>query len=381
MKPQWGKKITVLSFVGIASMAALMVLAGCQYKTHNNTLLPMYVGTYDPSISDGVYRMSVNTETGEFTPSEKVIDAQSPSFLAQSKRDVLYAVERADDGVLAAYKKADNDKFVKINSVLTEGASPCYIAFSPDQTLVATANYTGGNVSVFGLKTTGEIQQSPLIIAHKGRSVTDRQKSPHAHWVKWSPWQVNTLYAVDLGADNILQHTISADGKRVVKSTIAHKAKAGAGPRHLVFHPTQKRVYILNELDNTLVVASVKSDGVFEVEQRISTLPSDFDQHNQAGHIEISQDGKHVYTSNRGHDSLAHFTLDSKGQATFVNTVSTEGNWPRYFSLLDEHGLLIVANRQSHSVVSYKVSHGGHLVPTGYKGEVKWPSYIEPATL
>jgi len=205
MKHPWIKKIATLSFLSIASMAAL---TGCQHKTHTNTQLSMYVGTYDPSVSDGVYRISINTETGEFSASEKVIDAQSPSFLGQSKNNVLYAVERADNGILAAYKKDSNSQFEKINSVLTEGASPCYIAFSPDQKLVATANYTGGNVSVFGLKASGEIQQNPLIIAHQGRSITDRQKSPHAHWVKWSPWQANTLYAVDLGTDNIMRKSV-----------------------------------------------------------------------------------------------------------------------------------------------------------------------------
>jgi 6-phosphogluconolactonase len=141
--------------------------------------------------------------------------------------------------------------------------------------------------------------------------------------------------------------------------------RPGDGPRHLFFHPTLAVAYVLNELSNTLVVADLRADGSLVERRRVSTLPADFIGHSQAGHLQLSDDGKTLYVSNRGHDSMAVFAVADSGTVNLLQIEPTLGRWPRHFVVLDASRMLLVANQESRNIVAFKIGADGTLKATG----------------
>lgn len=370
-------------FVALMAIFSVGLIAGCSADSKSDMqsldTINLLVGTYKPEGSDGVYRLAINTQTGEFGEPTKIIASVDPSFMAKSAKGIVYVGERVEQqGMLSSYVKKKDGSVALLATSPTLGASPCYVAFNADQSFIATANYSGSNTSIFAVDESGQQSDTPIIVEHEGRGVTARQEAPHPHWVKWSPNQPNWLYVVDLGIDEIKRYTFDEQSRKVTEVVTAHTAKPGAGPRQMVFHPNGVHVYVLNELDNTLFVGKLQKDGSIESQQLISTLPESFTEHSQASHIVLTSDAKTLYTSNRGHNSIARFSVAKDGNVKLEDLTSTQGNWPRFFTVLEEHGLFVVANRITHDLFSYKIANDGSLTPTGFSATVNAASFVEP---
>jgi 6-phosphogluconolactonase len=247
------------------------------------------------------------------------------------------------------------------------------MALHPDGRTLAVANYGSGHVGIFTLDAQGRIQGQ----SQNFKPVTSGDT--RAHWVGWNR-QNGKLYEVDLGAGKIFAFNPNNQG-RYDAPFVAMSFASNVKPRHMDFHPSLPMAYVLNEAANTLVSARVNSDGTLSADTTLSTLPSGFNGSNTTAHIQVAKNGRHVYTSNRGHNSIAVFSLDAQGKPSLQQIISVEGRTPRTFKLFDEHRLLVSANQDSSELALFSVADNGQLSFTGQKVSVVTPVFIEGSTL
>ncbi len=367
----------------VGALGALIV------PTHGRTVLraqarTLYVGTYTNSgKSEGIYVYRMDTSSGELTRIHSV-QAVNPSYLAldRSTRH-LYAVNEVDQfegkssGAVSAFRidpRTGDPTF--LNQEPSLGADPCYVSLDRTGKFLLVANYTGGNVSVFPIRSDGSLGAATDHVQHEGSSVHKNQKGPHAHCFMLDPTNRFAL-AADLGIDKVLVYRFdSMHGKLRPARELWASLKPGAGPRHLTFHPRGRFLFAINELDSTISVFSYDGRrGSLREVQTISTLPADFSGNNSCADVHVSPSGRFLYGSNRGHDSIVVFWIDqATGRLKQVEHVSTQGKTPRNFTLDPSDTFLLVANQNSDTVVTFRVDQKtGKLQPTGHVAEIPVP--------
>lgn len=335
----------------------------------------MLVGTYTSGSSEGIYKVSFNPNTSELSQATLVAASENPSFLTQSKDGrFVYAVNENDPGTLSAFKwNAASSKLELQSKNSDDGKHPCFIEMSPSQNQVAIANYSSGDVSVYKIKN-GVVQEPAQTKYHEGSSVLKpNQDAPHAHSSKFSK-DGNFLFVADLGIDEIMGYKISEDGK-ISDQFTALEMDVGDGPRHFIFHPLKDIVYIISEFSNTITIANLDvNSGIMTKMGKVSTLPSDFKGDSYCADIQISSDGKYVYGSNRGHNSIAVFSVDENGGLKMVQAESVQGDWPRNFALTPDDNHLLVANQKSDNITVFKRdANSGLLIYTGNELKMSMP--------
>ncbi len=298
----------------------------------------------------GIYWATFNDTNGHFECVELAIESESPAFLCRID-DHVYAVNEAPDGGVSAFELRSG-KLHFINRRSSLGSLPCHITAT--RQWIAVANYGSGSVAVFRRTSDGAISQKMSYVAHQGRGpVRDRQQCAHAHEVRLV--SDTELLVPDLGADCVYQYRITPTGVlNNDPSTIA--VEPGSGPRHIVAHPQQPLFYLLNELSNTISV--LHRDDVRHDQTFVSTLPDDYRGSSTTAEIQLSDDGRFIYASNRGHDSMVTMALDDRGSPCEPSWVPTHGEHPRFFCFDPTRKWLLVANQQSNNVSVYPVVDG-----------------------
>ncbi len=343
-------------------------------KKNEPFTMDLLVGTYTDSGSDGIYRLKFNPETGQLSDAKLMAKASNPSYLAISKdKKAVFAVNENDPGEVTSFrwdKEADTLAFV--GRLSSQGAHPCFIDLGPGDKTVAVANYSSGNIVVFGVGSNGALSPSPQIRQHEGNGPDqNRQEGPHAHC---SLFKENFLYAVDLGIDKIMSYGIQADGS-LGEAQVAFELEPGDGPRHLEFHPSRKLAFVVNELSNSVVVLQADhAAGTFQQVGRYSTLPPNFEGKSFVADVHISADGRFLYVSNRGHNSIAIFAVADDGQLSSVGHEPVKGDWPRNFVISPDGNFLLVANQNSNNVVVFKLNkETGLLSHAGFEMKLSKP--------
>lgn len=337
----------------ISALCASIVIGCAENPPKLNDLL---VGTYTGSGSEGIYRLSFDPASGELSNPRLATAISNPSYVTMSEdKQFVYSVGERESGVVAAYKWNDGkDTLRLINQVNVEGSAPCYIDYSDGKKMIAVANYVTGNATFFKVSDNGSLSGKPSIFQHYGSGPNkSRQKSPHAHCSLFSK-DSRFVYVVDLGIDRVMAYPV--EDTTVLEGFSAFELQPGDGPRHLVFHPHENFAFIVNELSNTVV--SVRIDpatGKFKLVDRVSTLPDDFTEHSQCADIHITNDGKYLYASNRGHNSIAMFSVTENAELERIGVESTRGDWPRNFTLSPDEKFLIVANERSDNIVTFSL--------------------------
>ena len=345
--------------------------------------LTLYVGTYTSGKSEGIYGYHMDRTTGALTRFTS-IKSVNPSFLTidRSKR-FLYAVNEFGEylgkpgGAVSAFAidpKTHNLRL--LNEQATQGADPCYLSVDSRKRTLLVANYTGGNVSVMPLRSDGTLGMVAEVKQHEGSGIKEQQKGPHAHCIILDRSERHAL-AADLGIDKVMIYRFDrTTGKLTPATQPFAELKAGAGPRHLTLHPTGKYLYVINELDSTMTAFKYNEpNGTLTLIETVSTLPSDFSGVSYCADVHVSPSGKFLYGSNRGHNSIVVFEIDRRtGKLSLVEHVSTEGNWPRNFTIDPAGRFLLVANQRSENVVVFSIDpQTGRLKPTGINEQIPSP--------
>ena len=329
------------------------LLLACQATNRPNepltataTGIPFYLGTYDdPGIHEpGIYRFLLHPD-GTVTNDGRMAEAHSPSFLALSPdRRTIVTVEELNGkpGNVVSFRVQD-DTLLLHNRQPAGGVGPCHVAISPQRT-VAVANYVSGTVQTMPLATDGTLGQPSGFDQH-----TRGEDEPHAH-SNYFLEEGRQMISADLGTDQIWYYDVEpATGQIRAREPATVDLTDGAGPRHLAIHPNGRWIYAINELNST--VTQLNYDGEkLTAEQAWSTLPDAFDGESFCADIHISADGKFLYGSNRGHNSIAVFGIDAAGKLELLETESVAGDWPRNFALSPDERFLLVANQRSKNI-------------------------------
>jgi 6-phosphogluconolactonase len=347
--------------------------------------LPVYIGTYTTGKSEGIYLYRLNLSSGELKHAATAKGVVNPSFLALApNRRYLYAVNEVEDfagkksGAVSAFAVDQKTGELRwLNQQATMGANPCYVEVDGSGRFVLIANYTGGNVTVFPIERDGSLGAATDMKQYRGSSINrDRQEASHAHCIALDPTN-QFAYSCDLGADKIMIFRFDArSGKLLAGIPPWVQVKPGSGPRHLAFHSGGKFVFILNELHSTVTAFERNPEkGSLQELQTLTTLPKDFTGANTGADIHVSPNGGFLYCSNRGHDSIAIFKIDShSGELAALGHESTGGSTPRNFAIDPTGAFLLAANQKSDSIVVFRLDQTtGRLNAAGHVAQVPAP--------
>jgi 6-phosphogluconolactonase len=343
-----------------------------------------YVGTYTDHGSKGIYAYRFDSATGESDSLGLAAESTAPSFLAIAPSgQFLYAVNEISQfngqptGAVSAFAiQPKTARLTLLNQVPSRGEGPAHIALDRSGKYALVSNYDRGSIAVFPLLQDGRLGEATAFVQHKGSSVNkERQEGPHAHAAVFSP-DNHFVIVADLGLDQLLVYRFDAAGGTLGSDPQIVRAVPGAGPRHLVFDAAGRHLYVINEMQSSVVAyAYDAANGTLGELQIVSALPKGFPRTSEAAEIEMHSSGKFLFASNRGDDSIAVFAINPKdGTLTSVEIDSTGGKTPRNFVLDPTGAWLLAANQDSDDIVVFRVDPStGHLTRSGPELHVPSP--------
>jgi 6-phosphogluconolactonase len=324
----------------------------------------VYIGTYTNTTSKGVEAFRLNSATGELKPLGTAAEVQNPSFVAiHPNNQFLYAVSETGTyqgqktGFVSAYSiDAATGKLTLLNQAATRGSGPCHINVDRSGRMVLISNYSAGSVTAIPIGADGKLGKAGTTIQHHGKSVNPkRQDAPHAHSVNFS---ADNRFAVvaDLGVDRIYVYRFDpATGWLYSNDPPFVAAAPGAGPRHFAFHPKGKLAYAINELASTIAIYDWDAKkGTLTPGATVKTLPADFSGESTTAEVVVHPNGKFVYGSNRGHDSIAIFAVKGKN-LELIGHEKTQGRTPRNFAIDPTGKWLIAVNQNGQNLVLFSI--------------------------
>ena len=359
-------------------------MVNSQAAANDGTRVWTFVGTYTGGTSEGIYAVPFDTDSGTFGELRLAAKVKNPSFLAiHPSGKYLYSVGEVSDfggqrvGAVHAFAiDGSTGQLTLLNSQSSSGSGPCHINVDATGSAVLVANYGGGSCASLAITEGGHLGEIISAHQHRGSSVTSRQKGPHAHSINLDPSNQFAVVA-DLGLDKVLVYPFdAATGQLMGEQPVSSVAVApGAGPRHLAFHPTLPQAFVINELNNTIDVLQWDvAAGKFEVRQTIGTLPADYDGTSHTAEVVVHANGKFVYGSNRGHDSIAVYQAGDDGSLELLEIEPTGGKTPRNFAIDPSGRFLFAENQASDTIVVLAIDQStGALTPTGEVLEVPSP--------
>lgn len=360
--------------LGLILALGLMLTAAAQAASYH-----VYVGCYTGPKSKGIQYFKFDAATGQLSDGTLAAEATHPTWLVvHPSRKYLYALSEvggARGGGITAYAlDAASGRLSQLNTQSSGGNGPCHLAVDRTGQCLLVANYGGGSVAALPIRTDGSLGEAASFIQHQGASVNpQRQKGPHAHSVDVDPANRFVLVC-DLGLDKVLTYRLDPARAALTPAEPPHTATApGAGPRHLAWHPNGRWVYVINELNNTVVQYAYDAQtGALTPRQTVPTLPPEFTGQNTTAEIAVHPSGKFVYGSNRGHDSLVVYAVNAEtGALTLVQHHPSGGKTPRHFALDPTGRWVLSGNQTSGNLVVLAVDAAtGRLSDTGRSVEV-----------
>ena len=345
----------------------------------------VYVGTYTEPIrfgtgkvligkGEGIYLLELDLYSGKLKHLKTFSKIINPSYLAINKKSrYLYAVNElkeycgeASGSVSAFTITKSSGALTHINTRPTGGTDPCHVEIDSAGTHIYVSNFMSGSVCVFPLDPNGSIKESSQFIQHKGKSIDPiRQAGPHAHSLVFSPDE-QYAFVPDLGLDKLMIYRVDPKTHTLhEREVLSFEVKPGAGPRHCTFDAGGKFCYLINELDSTILVLSYDQQAGFFTElQCVSSLPDGYQAPgNTCADIHIAPDGRYLYGSNRGHDSVIIYKVDQKtGMLSFVDCPSCGGKTPRKFTIDPSGKFLLCANQDSDEIVVFSIEKDSGLL-------------------
>lgn len=347
----------------------------------------LYVGTYtDAGRRDGIHLVSMDAASGALRHVAAVYAGPNPSFLTvRPGGRTLVAVNEVNDmagkatGSLRSFAIGADGGITPINEQSSEGAAPCYVALDRTGQVAMVANYLGGTLALLGVNERGALSKASHVVQHVGTGkIAARQERAHAHCIIPHPSNRFAL-AADLGIDRVLVYRLDVQGGSLTHVQASDAVLApGTGPRHLAFHPSLPIVYVSGELNSTVSVLRCDPDtAALSVVQTLTTVPVGFTGENYPADLHAAPDGRALYVSNRGQNSIAVFGISAAGMLSFQHSISTGGDWPRNFALDPTGRWLLVANQRSGSIVVLaRDGESGRLTSTSQRIELPSPACL-----
>lgn len=323
----------------------------------------VYVGQGDGQI----VQFDWDAASGTLTKKASFGGSSNPSFLAvDPSSHYLYAVDENASRVVAYSIASGTGALTKLNDVDSGGGGPAHVSIDATGKTVLVANYGGGSVSVFPVQEGGKL----------GAKTDGDSPGDKAHSFRAGPTNA-FAYAPTLGADIVAQYSLDAAGSMITKLTPSKVTfPAGTGPRHMDFHPTGKFVFVIGETASTMSSLTLGTDGKLAIQQTLSTLPMGFSGSNTCADVHVHPNGKWLYGSNRGHDSIAIFDIAADGKLTLKANTKTDGNTPRNFHLDPGGQTMLVANQTSKTIVTFSIGADGSLTKMKSISVSGQPAYV-----
>jgi 6-phosphogluconolactonase len=337
-----------------------------------------YVGTYTGKGSEGIYKVTFQSGNGEISAPELAATITNPSFQCISKNhQLLWSAGESGSGSVTGFLiDTLTGNLQKTETFSSMGNGTCFVNFNDESLNVIAANYSTGNVTKIPVTASGMENGKSFTHKHTGKGPNaSRQEAPHAHCAKVDPIG-KYIYSCDLGADKIYVYTVSVDSLAVFKTIIT---EPGAGPRHIAFHPQLKSMAVINELNNTVSTYLPDESGCFSILlHTITTLPDDFKAFSKCADIHFTPDGKFLYASNRGHNSIVYYKFDrSTLKPKLLGWQTKDCQNTRNFAIDPTGNYLIAANQDANNIVVYKINHKtGELTDTGFRRSISQPVCI-----
>ena len=334
-----------------------------------------YVGSYTSQDGGGDGIALADLDAGTM---RTVAEAPDPSFLALSEDGrFLYATLELAEGQIGAYAVHDDGTLTELNRQPSHGESPCHLEIHPRGGYVLSANYGSGSLAVHPISDDGSLGEAVQVVQHTGSGPnTDRQAGPHAHMVACDPVEEN-VFAADLGTDSVYVYDIDLSTGQLTERTRLQVAP-GAGPRHLAFQPDWLTAYVINELDSTLVVAewNPEKDELAELQTLSTRADGATGSDNSPAELLISDDGRYLYGSNRGDDTIVVFGTAEEGRrVSQVQVIGCGGAGPRHLAFSPDQTILYAANERSDTITSFAIDpDSGRLTDTGTS--LSWPKPV-----
>lgn len=330
----------------------------------------VYIATQNPG-KMGITLAEFDTRTGALSPPTMAIETRDPSYFTLSGDGRhLYMCNAGTPGGISAFAVDGRTGALTFqNFIESTGRGPSHVSIDGSGRFVLDANYGGGYVEVLSLAVDGSLNARAALMKHTGSSVhPQRQNKPYAHWFRTDPSNRFAL-AADLGTDEIVVYRFDANtGALAPQDPPATKVKPGSGPRHLAWHPNGKWVYASQELSNEVFAFQWDAaKGTLAQFQAVNTLAEGFTAPSTAAEIAVRNDGRYLYVTNRGEDTIVVFAIDAaSGELSFRQRVSSGGKVPRYFSFDPSNHWLLVGNQESGNLVVFKVdTDSGELMQSG----------------
>jgi 6-phosphogluconolactonase len=346
----------------------------------------VFVTAFAPGEKGGIHAYEFDTASGKLKPVHRTAGVENPFFLALSRdRKFLYSIHAKQFGgkeneQVAAYAVVGRTGELRpLNRQSAEGTAACYLDVDSTGKALLVANYSSGSVASLPIRADGSLGEHASFIQHKGASVNpQRQKEPHAHCIMVSP-DNRYAFAADLGADRIFCYRLDPAAARLSPNDPpSARSPAGAGPRHLTFHPGGKRAYVINELLNSVTVFDYDADsGTLTEKQTISTLPDDFKGTSHCADVKVTPDGRFLYGTNRGHDSIATYRVGDDGRLSLVVIEPSLGKGPQNLAITPDGGWLLCANMAGNNLAVFRIdAKTGRLKAAGEPVSQTSPSCI-----
>lgn len=300
------------------------------------------LGTYTKQTSKGVYQIDLDTDSKQLTNLQLVTEVENPTYLALSKKNILYAVDRSDNQGGLSVTDLYSPQNV-LQHIVTPGTPPAYVTVDEKHQFVFDANYHEGTLHAYSINNDHTLTLDSTF-TNTGKGPLKEQDSSHLHYVDLTP--DGKLIACDLGTDQVFVLDYNSTGFKIIST---FETTPGFGPRHIVFNNTGDTAYLVGELSSSVAVLNYKDCQLTHL-QTIKTIPDDWNQHNGCAAIRITDDSRFLYVSNRGYDSIAVFEIQADGQLKLIQNISVEGSFPRDFALSHEQNFLVVGNQTTNNL-------------------------------
>ncbi len=345
----------------------------------------LFASSFAPGDKGAIQAFAFDTKIGALTSLHRNGDIENPFFFAVSPdQKFLYSIHAPTFGgkepeQVAAYQlKGKRGQLVLLNRQTTKGTASCYVDVDSTGKSVLVANYASGSVISYSVQADGSMSAPVSFVQHQGSSVNSaRQKEPHAHCFVISP-DNRFAFAADLGIDQIVAYSLNPATAQLVASAQPFvRTPPGAGPRHLTFHPNGKWIYVINELLNSVTRFDYQPvSGMLIEKQTIPTLPKEFTGTSHTADLKITPNGKFLYGTNRGHDSVAAYRIGDDGELSLIEIEPSLGKGPQNLVITADGKWLLCANMPGNNIAVFRIGDEGAITPHGKPTEIVMPSCL-----